>query len=84
MGWFSRKSFKVTLTGVGSGIVYEEGGRRMQIDCEILTKPPGLLIYIGTMKWDPPHHTEPIGADDLERIKANVSESLPGFSLKWE
>lgn len=83
MGWFSRKSFKVTLTGVGSGIDYQEGGRRMQINCEMMAKPPGLLIYTSTMKWRPPHHAESIGAEDLERIKANISESLPGFSLKW-
>lgn len=84
MGWFSRKSYKVALTGVGSGIVYEEGGRRMQIDCEIMTKPSGLLIYTITMKWRPPHHAEPIGAEELERIKANITSSLSAFALKWE
>jgi hypothetical protein len=84
MGWFSRKSFKVALTGVGSGIDYEERGKRMQIECEMMAKPPGLLIHTRTMRWRPPHHAESISAEELERIKANVAQSLPGFTLKWE
>lgn len=84
MAWFSRKSFKVALTGISSGIVYEEGGRCMQIDCELMGKPSSLIVYTNTMKWRPPHDTEPIGAEEIERIKANVTQHLSGLTLKWE
>lgn len=84
MGWFSRNTYSARFTGVASGILYEEDGKRMVIDCERVSEPLGVLAYTATMKWQEPHHNEPIGSDDIERIKRNIAESLGSFNIRWE
>jgi hypothetical protein len=84
MGWFSRKAYRARFTGVASGILYEENGKRMLIDCERLSEPLGVLVYTATMKWQEPHSNEPVESEDIERIKTNIVASLGSFNIRWE
>ena len=84
MGWFSRKQYHASFTGVASGLLYEEGGKRMLIDCERLAEPLGVLVYTQTMKWQSPHDGEILGKADIERIQKNITDSLGSFNIQWE
>lgn len=83
MSWFSRKQYRAAFTGVTSGLLYEEYGKRMIIDCERLAEPLGVLVYTQTMKWQSPHDAEILEKADIERIQKNITDSLGSFNLKW-
>jgi hypothetical protein len=55
----------------------------MVLDSEPRAEPAGLVVYISTMKWQKPHDQEPVGSDEMERIKRNITDSLSSFSIQW-
>ena len=63
----SDAGFSVEVLG-RTGLRYEEGGRSMKVDSEVLAGPHSLVVYADTItNWDPPFEGARI--DDVERAR---------------
>ena len=73
-----RNRYKVKLRG-RSGVVYEEGGKTVQIEAEMLAEEIDLVIYFESIR-----HWESL--EERKRIKANVTAALKekGLAIEWE
>ena len=83
---FLKQSYRVTMRG-RSGVVYEEGGKTVNIEAELLTGEIDLVLYFDSIRhWQPPHEREVISQDEKWRIKENVTAALEGkgLSIEWE
>jgi len=83
---FRKERFKVKLRG-RSAVVYEEGGKIVMIEAEMLTGETDLVIYVDSIgQWQPPHENEAISQDEKNTIKANVTTALEkkGLVIEWE
>lgn len=83
---FQKTSFKVKLHG-RSGVIYEEGGKIVLIEAEMLAEEIDLVIYADSIKhWLPPHENELISQDEKKTIKKNVTTALEkkGLVVEWE
>ena len=81
-----RNRYKVKLRG-RSGVVYEEGGKTVQIEAEMLAEEIDLVIYFESIRhWESPHENESISLEERKRIKANVTAALKekGLAIEWE
>lgn len=80
----TKKTYRVRPIG-RSGLIYEEDGKRVLIDSEILV--PGefdIVIYLERVeKWDPPHDSLPITAEDRSRIRRNLEDSYRRSRIDW-
>jgi len=83
--WFKPKAFKVKLTG-RAGLIYQEGGKTMNIDSEMLAGPDSdMVIYLDSIsKWNPPHENELISVERKEQIKANLLKELSNIRIEWQ
>ncbi|MGI9318521.1 MAG: Imm74 family immunity protein [bacterium] len=83
---FQKEHFKIKLRG-RSGVVYEEGSKRVIIEAEMLKGEIDLVIYVDSiMHWQPPHEKDAISQDERKTIRANVTAALVnnGLTVEWE
>ncbi|UCH40810.1 MAG: hypothetical protein JSU67_03700 [Gammaproteobacteria bacterium] len=84
--FFRKDCYKVKLRG-RSGVVYEEGGKTVQIEAEMLAGEIDMVIYFDSISsWQPPYENEAIPLDEKNRIKENVTVALKekGLAIEWE
>ena len=78
-----KKDFKLKLTG-RAGLIYEENGKSMRVDSEMLVGPThDIVIYKDSIKsWAPPFEAEVIDTDTMDRILRNIiSELEPRYKI---
>jgi hypothetical protein len=78
-----KKDFKLKLTG-RAGLIYEENGKSMRVDSEMLVGPThDIVIYKDSIKsWAPPFEAEVIDNDTMARILKNIiSELEPRYKI---
>jgi hypothetical protein len=82
--WFKRQPYRVKLKG-RTGLVYEENGKSMLVDSEMLAGPTfDIVIYTDSLKgWQPPHEHESLTEGDKARIKENISKALSNLRIDW-
>lgn len=72
----SSDGFSVEVLG-RTGLTYQERGRTMFVDTEVLTGPSGLVVYRDTIsRWDPPYAEDLIDDAERERILQNIREAF--------
>ena len=76
--------FKVKIHG-RAGIEYEENGKKMLIDSEMLTGPEfDLVIFTDSIRnWEAPHDNEHVSQSTRTRIIENIETSLKKLSIDW-
>ena len=83
---FRKDCYKVKLRG-RSGVVYEEGGKTVEIEAEMLAGEIDMVIYFDSIRnWQSPHENEAISLDEKNRIKENITVALKekGLVIEWE
>jgi hypothetical protein len=78
-----KKDFKLKFTG-RAGLIYEENGKSMRVDSEMLVGPTyDIVIYKDSIKsWGPPFDAEAIDDDTMTRILRNIiSELEPRYKI---
>jgi hypothetical protein len=82
--WFTKKPFHVKMTG-RTGLLYEENGRRMFVDSEMLSGDKfDLVIYTDSIKaWQSPHEGELVSENDKLRIRENITKELRRLRIDW-
>lgn len=81
-----KKPYTVKLHG-RSGIIYEENGKVLNIDAEMLSDEIDFVVYLDSIKcWEKPNDGEVISTEDISRIKENVTDALSrkGLVLEWQ
>lgn len=81
--FWRKKDFKLKLTG-RAGLIYEENGKSMRVDSEMLVGPThDIVIYKDSIKsWEPPFEAETLSADGKNRILKNIiSELEPRYKI---
>jgi len=83
--WLNRKKYRVKLHG-RAGIIYEENGRSMVIDSEMLAGPSfDIIIYLDSMiAWEIPHQYELVNEEDKVRIRENITRELNKYRIEWK
>lgn len=84
--FFKKDRYKVKLRG-RSRVIYQEDGKSVQIEAEMLAEEIDLVIYFDSIRhWEPPHENDMISLDDKKRIKKNVTAALKekGLTIEWE
>ena len=84
--FFKSKGYKVKIKG-RSGVIYEEGKRKLFISAEMMTGAIDLVIYVSSMQsWKAPFNGTLLTVDDKKRIKFNISQELKskGLRIEWE
>lgn len=83
--WFNRKKYRVKLQG-RAGLIYEENGRSMFVDSEMLAGPDfDIVIYMDNIK--PCDQLDDIGLvneEEMTRIKGNITKYLSRFRIDWK
>jgi hypothetical protein len=75
--------FRVTLQG-RAGMLYREGKKKMEIDCEMLVGEFDYVVYTDTIRsWLPPHDAEAVTAEERERIRKNIAWALRSLKIDW-
>ncbi len=65
-------------------IVYEANGCKLRIECEPLTPPHGLVVYVESSKrWEPPCVSSVVDSDDLELILSRVEAFCRRYDLEF-
>lgn len=84
MMWFNRKKYRVKFQG-RAGLIYEENGRSMLIDSEMLAGPNfDIVIYTDTIKpWEPLDDTGRINEEERARIRENIAKELSKYRIDW-
>ena len=79
-----KKAFRVKLTG-RAGLVYEEAGKSLGVDSEMLAGPRfDIVIYENSIKhWQPPHENEALSEHEKARIKGNIIKEPKRLRIDW-
>ncbi len=85
--YVSAEGFSVTVLG-RTGLLYEEGPRRLNVYSELLAGPSGIGVTGGSIRqWEPPHADEPIDMHRRLVIIDNIRRAFrfDGFdiSIQW-
>lgn len=81
-----KNSFKLKLTG-RAGLIYEEEGKIMHVDSEMLVGPSfDIVIYESSIQfWDPPFEFETLNDEEKKRILKNIKSKLePRYKVDVE
>lgn len=81
--YVSDEGFSVEVLG-RTGLLYEEGPRRMKVNSEILLGPEGMVIYPNSaMKWNAPYDHEPVDSQKRLAIVDNIRRAFrsDGFEI---
>ena len=83
--WFNHKKYRVKLQG-RAGLVYEENGKSMVFDSEMLTGTDfDIVIYMDSIKpLKPLDIKDPCFEEELNRIKGNITKELSKFRIDWQ
>jgi hypothetical protein len=83
--WSNRKKYRVKLMG-RAGLIYEEDGRSMIIDSEMLAGPDfDIVIYLDSLDvMIDSNKKKLIAAEDKIRIKENIANELIKFRIDWK
>jgi len=80
----SDQGFSVEVLGQ-TGVRYEEEGKTVFVDSEVLAGPSGMIIYPARMAhWDPPHAHEAIDAGARNRIVERIRDAFRFRGLEIE
>lgn len=81
----NRNKYKVLLQG-RAGLIYEESGRSILIDSEMLAGPDyDIVIYTNSIK--PRDNLVDNGCkneDEVARIRGNIAKELSKFRIDWQ
>lgn len=85
--YVSAEGFSVTVLG-RTGLLYEEGPRRLNVDSELLTGPSGIAVTSGSIRqWQPPYADKPLDMRRRLVIIDNIRRAFhfDGFdiSIQW-
>lgn len=79
----STKGFSVRVLG-RTGMSYEEGGRSVWIDSEVLAAPHGIALYKESMRvWEGPE-PGPVTDEDRDRIVDNIKRAFLACGYELE
>jgi hypothetical protein len=80
-----RKEYRVKLQG-RAGLIYEENGRSMLLDSEMLSGPDfDIVIYMDSIKlWEPLNDNERVNEEEIVRIRGNIVKELSKFRIDWQ
>lgn len=72
----SDTGFPVEFLGI-VGIRYQEDGKSVFVDSEVMSTPRTILIYSNSAKrWEAPSESDPFSGSDRERIVDNIRRAL--------